>query len=98
MDAKTLQVSRDVEVVGAQLEAGAVQVTGVEVGASPGAALEVGASISVTAQLVTGDSATAAAKTAQNAADLEADYTTDIGDFVLNGQLMVNIENWRCIL
>ena len=86
MDAKTLQVSRDV--VGAQLEAGAVQVTGVEVGASPGAALEDGASISVTAQLVTGGSATPAAKTAQNAAQAgsEADYTGDIGDFVLNGQ------------
>jgi flagellin len=75
MDAKTLQVSRDV--VGAQLEAGAVQVTGVEVGASPGAALEDGASISVTAQLVTGGSATPAAKTAQNAAELDADYTGD---------------------
>jgi flagellin len=86
MDAKTLQVSRDVEVVGAQLEADAVQVTGVELGASPGAALEVGASISVTAQLVPGDSATRAAKTAPNAVDLEADYTGEIGDFVLNGQ------------
>ena len=84
MDAKTLQVSRDV--VGAQLEAGAVQVTGVEVGASPGAALEDGASISVTAQLVTGGSATPAAKTAQNAAQLNANYGDTIGDFVLNGE------------
>ncbi len=84
MDAKTLQVSRDV--VGAQLEAGAVQVTGVELGASPGAALKDGASISVTAQLVTGGSATPAAKTAQNAAALDANYTGTIGNFVLNGE------------
>jgi flagellin len=73
--------------VGAQLEAGAVQVTGVEVGASPGAALEDGASIIVTAQLVEGDSATPATKTAQNTAQLTANYgDATIGPFVLNGQ------------
>jgi flagellin len=71
--------------VGAQLEAGAVQVTGVELGASPGAALKDGASISVTAQLV--PSPTPAAKTAQTAPDLGANYGgTTIGAFVLNGQ------------
>jgi len=77
MDAKTLQVHRDV--IGAEVEDGAVQVTGAEIEGSPGAAVVDGATITISASLVTSTTDTPAEVTGGTAtlADLSGLTGTD---------------------
>ncbi|HHT47611.1 MAG TPA: flagellin [Firmicutes bacterium] len=84
MDAKSLQVHRDV--IGAEVEDGAVQVTGAEVEGSPGAAIVDGAKIYISAQLVAG------ADTSAQITGGAATLTTDLSDVSADTVLTITVD------